>query len=404
MDMCRGLSNSGPATYLGCLQMKIKWAFFAILVVSFILVVNSTLRAVNTTDIDRVRTKGVLNEQDYRIIDEFLAEAVQELVRTRDLATIAKRRTVILSRKGDQGQYAQRFSEAAQKYIQVGFQEAQRLPEERKNNVIVNLLILMDGLEDPRLNGLAIGMLKNPNMVVRYWAISCLTNPAILAQLKENLNSDPGPAQTIAELLKEVVETSNAEILSRMTRFVANVNIPQSEELLLQIADERIKRYADWTVKYELYDIGILKLLESKIPLPSSGLGGLTATPSPQKPEVARRFAQLYSYAIQRTVKGSNVGVLNPTQLGHLVSVLIEIEEKCVSRLLEQPQSAIRRAIERDSLPTVLEEHNRLLGAETTPGQLPSRLGFDYGTTSNGTKRTSPVPLPDPPQKPVADN
>ena len=157
-------------------------------------------------------------------------------------------------------------------------------------------------------------------------------------------------------------------------------------------------------MKYELYDIGILKLLESKIPLPSSGLGGLTATPSPQKPEVARRFAQLYSYAIQRTVKGSNVGVLNATQLGHLVSVLIEIEEKCVSRLLEQPQSAIRRAIERDSLPTVLEEHNRLLGAETTPGQLPSRLGFDYGTTSNGTKRTSPVPLPDPPQKPVADN
>lgn len=384
--------------------MKIKWAFFAFLAVSFVLVITSTLRAVNTTDIDRVRTKGILNEQDYRVIDEFLAEAIQELVRTRDLATIAKRRTVILSRKGSQGQYAQRYSEVAHKYIQAGFQEAQTLPEERKTSVIVNLLILIDGMEDPRLNDLAMGKLSDENMVIRYWAVSCLTNPAILAKLNENINSNPGPARVIAQRLKEVVETSNAAILSQMTRFIANVNMTQSEELLLQIADERIKRYRDWTVKFELYDIGILKLLESKIPLPSSALGGLGATTASRKPEVARRFAQLYSYVIQRYIKGRNAGVLNDTQIGHLISVSVEIEEKCIGRLLGQQPLAIKRAIERDSMAAILEEHNRLLGDETTPGQLPARLGFDYGTAADGTKRTSPIPLPDPPQKPVADN
>ncbi|MFC1634973.1 hypothetical protein ACFL5Z_09035, partial [Planctomycetota bacterium] len=389
---------------LGCLQMKIKWAFFAILAISFLLVVTSTIRAVNTADIDRVLTKGVLNDQDYKIIDEFLAEAVQELVRTRDLATIAKRRTVILSRKGSQGQYAQRYSEAAYKYIQAGFQEAQSLPEERKTNVTINLLILIDGMEDPRLNDLAIGKLKDQNMVVRYWAVSALTNPAILAGLNENISTNPGPARNIAERFKEVVETSNAETLSRMTRFVANMDIPQSEELLLQIADERIKRYADWTVKYELYDIGILKLLESRIPLPSSSLGGLTATTASLKPEVARRFAQLYSHVVQRYIKGRNAGILNNTQMGHLVSVLVEIEEKCMSRLLGQQQGGIRRAIERDSMAAVLEEHNRLLGDETTPGQLPAKLRFDYGAAADGTNRTVPIPLPDPPQKPVAEN
>ncbi len=378
--------------------MKIKWAFFAVLAVSFFLVRNSTIRAVNTTDIDRIKAKGVLNDQDYRIIDEFLAEAVQELVRTRDLATIAKRRTVIISRKGTQGQYAQRYSEAAYQYIQAGFQEAQTLPEERKTNVTVNLLILIDGLEDPRLNDLAAMWLKNQNMVIRYWAVSCLTNPTILAQLNANIESNPGPARAIAARLKEVVENSTGEILSRMTRFVTNVDIPQSEELLLQIADERIKRYADWTVKFELYDIGFLKLLESKIPLSSSGLGGLPTTTTPRKPEVARRFAQLYSYVVQRYVKGGGAGVLNETQIGHLVSVLIEVEEKCVSRLLGQPQQAIRRAIERESLTAVLDEHNRLLGNETTPGQLSTKLGFDYGTVANGAKRTSPILLPDPPQ------
>lgn len=384
--------------------MKIEWAFFAILAVSFLLVIPSTIRAVNTAEIDRVLKKGILNDQDYRIIDEFLAEAVQELVRTRDLATIAKRRTVILSRKGSQGQYVQRYSEAAYKYIQAGFQEAQSLPEERKTNVIVNLLILIDGMEDPRLNDLAIGKLNDQNMVVRYWAVSCLTNPAILAQFNENLRTNPGPARNIAERLKEIVGTSSAETLSRMTRFVANVDIPQSEELLLQIADERIKRYANWTVKYELYDIGILKLLESKIPSPTSDRGGLTTPTVSRKPEVARRFAQLYSHVIQRYIKGRNAGILNNTQMGHLISVLIEVEEKCISRLLGQPQSGIRRAIERDSMAVVLEEHNRLLGEESTPGQLPARLGFDYGTSTDGGKRTVPILLPDPPQKPVVDN
>lgn len=384
--------------------MKIKWAFFAVCAVSFVLVMSSTLRAVNTTEIDRVRAKGVLSNQDYKIIDNFLAEAVQELVRTRDLATIAKRRTVIISRKGDQGQYAQRFSEAAYKYIQAGFQEAQTLPEERRTTVIVNLLILIDGLEDPRLNDLAIGLLNNQNMVVRYWAVSCLTNSAILEQLNKNIASNPGPATAIAERFMSLVETSNAETLSRMTRFVANVNIPQSEELLLRIADERIKRYANWTVKHELYDIGILQLLESKIPLPSSDVGGLTTTTAPRKPAIARCFAQLYSYAIQRYVKGIATGVLNETQIGHLVSVLVETEEKCVSRLLGQQQLGIRRAIERESMTAVMEEHDKLLGSPTTPGLLPTKLGFDYGTTPDGAKQTFPIPLPDPPQKPTTEN
>ena len=90
--------------------------------------------------------------------------------------------------------------------------------------------------------------------------------------------------------------------------------------------------------------------------------------------------------------------------MGHLISVLVEIEEKSISRLLGEPQLAVRRAIERDSMAAVLEEHNGLLGDETTPGRLPARLGFDYGTAADGTKLTSPIPLPDPPQKPAVEN
>jgi hypothetical protein len=253
-------------------------------------------------------------------------------------------------------------------------------------------------MEDLRLRDLAAPMLKDENMVVRYWAVHCLTNPAIIQQLNSGTTSNPETATTIAAQLTEVIETSSPEILAQIARFAAQVNIPQGEGLLGQVADVRIKRYADWTVKYELLDIAILKLLESKIPLSSQGLGAASPT-SLGKPAIARRFAQLYSYVIQRYIKGQDI--LNDTQKQHLIAVLVEIEEKCIGRLLGRPQGTIKRAIERDktNMTPLLDEHNRLLGSQTTSGQLPSQLGFDYGTTSDGAKRTAPIPLPDPPLK-----
>jgi len=348
----------------------------------------------------------VIDDQDKKIIDDFLSQAVQELVKTKDFTSIAKLRTVILSRKISQSQYAQQFSESAYKHIQSGFEQAQILrPEDRKTNVIISLLILMDGMEDLRLSDLAMAMLKDQNMVIRYWAVHCLTNPAIIQQLNSAATSNPQLATTIAERLKEVVETSKAEIIVHIAGFAANVNIPEGEELLLHVADERIKRYADWTVKHEFYDIIILKLLESKIPLSSQDPGATTPT-SLRKTAIAQRFAQLYSYAIQRYIKGKDI--LNETQLQQLASVLIEIEDKSISRLMGGTQATtrtIRRAIERgDTMEALLDEHNKLLGNETTAGQLPSKLGFDYSTTPNGPKRTAPIPLPEKPQKTVTNN
>jgi len=382
--------------------MKIKWAFFAVLAAFSVLAINSNAVAVNTRDVDIVLKKSVIDDQDKKIIDDFLSQAVTELVKTKDFTSIAKVRAVILSRKSAQSQYAQQFSESSYTHIKAGFEQAQTLrPEERKTNVIISLMILIDGLEDLRLTDLAIGMLKDENMVIRYWAVHCLTNPSILQQLNAKITSNPKPATTIAEKLKEVVESSKPEIIVHIARFAANINIPEGEELLLQVADDRIKKYADWTVIYEFYDIIILKLLESKIPLASQGMGVPLPTTSPSKPAIAQRFAQLYSYTIQRYIKGKDI--LNDTQKQHLASVLIEIEEKCISRLLGGPQLTIRRAIERENMTALLDEHNRLLGDGTSSGQLPSKFGFDYSTTPNGPKSTAPIPLPEKPQKPATE-
>jgi len=385
----------------GSYKMKIKCAFLAVPAAFTLLAMSSVSIAVNTRNIDEVRKKAVLDASDFKVIDTFLAEAVQELVKTRDFTSIATLRTTILSRKGSQGQYAQQFSQSAYRHIQAGLQQAEETlrPEERKTSVIINLLILIDGMEELPLAQLALPMIKHENMVVRYWAIHCFTSSAILQQLNSGISANPGQAAAITAQLKDVVESSNPEVTALIAKFAAGVDIVQTEQLLLQVADSRIKRYADWTIEYELCDVSILKLLESKIPLPTQTPGALVPTTIQGKPEIARRFAQLYSYAAQRYAKGKDMKLLNETQKGQLATILVEVEEKCFSRLLGSPQSAIRRAIERDSTAALMDEHNRLLGSATGLGELPSKLGFDYGTDQSGAKRTTPIPLPDPPQK-----
>jgi len=377
--------------------MKIKWLIFAVLVAFFlVLLMNSGSVAVSTREVDNVRKKAVLDNSDLKIIDDFLSQAIQELVKTRDFTSIAKIRTVILSRQSTQGQYAQQFSESARRHIAAGFQQAQELRRpERITAVMINLLILMDGLHDLGLADQAMAMLKNENMVIRYWAVHCLSNTNILTQLNAATNSNQ--ASAIAAQLKDLIENSTPEIVVLIAQFAAGVDIPEAEQLLIQIADLRMKQYADWTVKYELYDSAILKYLSSKIPLLSESPVGLLPTTIDTKPEIARRFAQLYSYAIQRYIKGASI--LNDTQKSHLASVLVETEDKCIGRLLGNPQLTIRRALERQNAQAILDEHDRLLGTATTPGQIPTTLKFDYSTSTTGPKRTAPLPLPDPPTK-----
>ena len=380
--------------------MKVKGAIFAVLGAFLVLAMSSSSAAVDTRDIDRVRNKGVLDSRDFQIIDNFVAEAVLELVKTKDLSDIARIRTVVLSRQSSQAQYAQQFSESAHKYISLGFEEASRLtPKERQITVTLNLLILIDGLADLRLTELAIGKLRDRNTIIRYWAVHSLTNPGIIKQLNSSRTSNSRLASSITEQLKGLVESSEPEIIALIAKFAAGVNIRQGEALLLQIADMRIKRYADWTVRNELLDASVLKLLCSK--LPSTGLGTPLPATSSGNPAIARRFGQLYSYVIQRYVKGKEL--LSDTHKRQLASVLVETENKCIGKLLGRPQSVIKKAVERNNYTALLREHNRLLGAETMTGQLVLKLKFDYGNTSGGRKRTAPLVLPEPPKLKVSN-
>ena len=378
--------------------MRGKRTFFGVLAAFLVLAMHSGSEAVNTRGIDRVRNKGVLDSRDFQIIDDFVNEAVRELVMTKDFSSIATIRSVILARRSSktsvQAQYAEEFSKSALKYISSGFQEAEKLTlEGRKLKVKVNLLILMDGLSDVRLADLAIGMLKDKNAVIRYLAVRSLTNAGIVKQLNSGGADNSKLARRIVGRLGEPPLLSyeskkggsGPEVIRLMAEFAAAVKVAQGEDLLGQIADMRMKRYADWTVKYELLDAAILRLLFEKI---TSG--------GSSSPAVARRFGQLYSYVLQRYIKGRDS--LNTTQKHQLASVLVETEQSCIVKLLGMPQTVIKRAVERGDYTALLQEHSRLLGDKTRAGRLGLKLKFDYGKTSDGVKRIAPLALPERPK------
>ena len=151
-----------------------------------ILAMNLPLWGVDTREIEEVRNKSVLEEEDRQIIDKFVADAVNELVKTRDFTTVSKLRRDILASRSSQVQYAEQFSVSAHKHISEALKAADELtPKENRFRVVLNLLILVDGLEDLRLADLAIERLNDESAAVRYWAVHVLTNSGI----KERLNS-----------------------------------------------------------------------------------------------------------------------------------------------------------------------------------------------------------------------
>jgi hypothetical protein len=363
-------------------------AFSAILVGGLVLTLFAISRAqVDSRRIEEVLKKSVLTPEDLQIIDAFMTDAVGRLVRTIDFTEVAKTRAVILNHQNTQAQYAGRFSEAAYREIGAGFDYARNgiSDPDRRFKVFTNLLILINELDDPRLVDLAIGMIPHQSAVVRYWAVRAATNPAVWDKLGQDQSAGTQVARKILDACARVVETSSPEVLHLMAQFAGRYGAAPAEELLGRVADARIRHYADWAVKYELVDAAILRLLCDKIMAGGAG-----------NQQLAKPFSQLYSFAIQRYIRGVRDNALPGLSRNYLASVLIETEGQCLGKLLGTPQATIRRAVEAGDMNALQAEHDRLLGGENEKGALPSKFNFSYGSADS--TRSSPLVLPGPPQ------
>ncbi|MHC4220784.1 MAG: hypothetical protein ACYST9_00060 [Planctomycetota bacterium] len=365
--------------------MKQKSVFSVFLTVLLVAAMAQVGFAVSVAAVDNVRNKSVLASKDFQIIDKFIADAVDELLGTTDFTSIAKIRTVISSRsssetESSQAQYQDQFSESSQKHITRGLKEAEKLtPAEHSVKVKMTLLVLSDSLKDAQLIEPALSMIgSGQSPVVNYWAVRCVTNPNISGQ---RLVSDD---QIVTKLLS-IIDDSPSEVFGLMVEFAAKSQAAQAGKLIGKIADVRMKQYADWTVENELLDVAVLKALFEQ-----------TGSSKPDGPAMGRRFGQLYSYVVQRYIKGHDY--LDDSAKQGLASVMVDIERTSISQMLGVSQSIIKKSIEKDAFEILQQEHDRLLGLPKKPGQLSTRLGFDYEKNADGSKRTAPKALPELPK------
>ena len=383
---------------------KRRWAATALLVA--VLAINPAFGVVSTREIDAVRQKAlvdndVLEDSDFEVIDAFWAAAIEELFISEDFSEIVNIRTEIFTRRGgpEPTQYSVSFISSAKKHLKSAFEEVQKWDADRRKTLIErNLMILTAQLENADLLELGMQMLWHENGIVRYWAVKSVTNSSIVGQLNAELSSDAELATRIATRLDTVAEKETyPEILDLIAGFAEQVNVPRAKQLLLKIVDLRTKAYENWTVKYERMDAELLRFLGNEI---------LSETSEQDKAVISLKFAQLYSYVMQRYILGANT--LSNVSKQQLASVLVEVEQSVLDRLLGRPQSTIKKAVEKiltkktpeqKDYSTLEREHDSLFGTPTRAGQLAAALNFDYGKNPDDSPGTAPKKLGPPPEE-----
>jgi hypothetical protein len=335
--------------------------------------------AVETGAIDNVRNKQILSDSDLESIDEFVNQAVAEILNIKNFSNAARQRAVILSRKtnnkeSSREQYVSQFTESARNAVENTLSKANQIQDKQQRfKVLVNLFVLVDGLEKPEISQPALDYLDYPQKSVRYWAVHCLTNPAIAEQLN-NSGDYNELKQQILSGLEKAVENSGYEETVLITRFASKLN--NDNGLLKKITHQRLKKYEKWNVDNVYTDTEIL-----------SGLCDKALSAPADKSEYTRLFCQLYSYLIQRYIEGRDI--LTDKQNSSLASVIIETERSLVGEKMQIIQVDLKKAIENNDYTNLLLEHNRLLGDDTQKGKIALAYNFSYKNGSTAPEKLS---------------
>ena len=348
--------------------------------------------AANTARIDVLRSKETLADSDTEVIEAFLSEAFNEILAENDFSDIASLRTVIVSRSSSelesgQIQYGPRFFTAAQKQVPQTLQKTSQMPDGRRKELLtMNLLILVNDLGNVEIAKNALDYLQNPNTMIRYWAVSCLTNNNILRQLNSTDSAENSQlAEQFIQKLQAVAQTEQSgDILIQLAQFASAVKPSAANEILNQITQKRTNLYLNWQVENEMVESWILKALSDRAKIDTENASVM-----------AKNFAILYSLVVQRYVTGQ--AILPETNIRNLVSVIVQAE-KYLSQFLPDWPGNLKSAIEKGGGSTLLAQHDLLFGSANTVGKLPVAANFDYGKNPDGSVKTAPPTLQKPPK------
>lgn len=371
-----------------------------ILFVSLVLVLSDRLAfGHSTTDIERVQKNvleggGKLTSSDKDVIGGFVKTGLRELLLVEKESEMAGIRLDMVRFAGQTAppepptEYSFAYIKAVKSEIEPVFKQVSGMPgSERKARLELNLMILLSSLKSSELSEFGLPLLSHANAAVKYWAVKTVADKSIAAQLNSEITGD-------AELQKKIVsglmgiltDETPAVILDTITEFAGALKGSGGKELLKQVCMLRTKAYENWSVTYELMDAALLNAVAAQV--------NISDSKQLDREELVRMFAQLYSYVIQRYLLGEKV--LDSISKLHLAGVMLDVEEKGLSKLMGSRQFEIKQALtQRKNLDLV---HDSILGSTKSAGQLASKITFDYGKGPAGTGPTYPKTLKAPPK------
>ncbi len=351
---------------------------------------------VDTAPIEQIRTQSVqANTQPdaaaIQVIDEFWQKSIDTLMLAEDTSEIIAVREELVKQKGekDLSFYASAYVKTADKHLKSALDTVSKWTEQDKRvRVERNLLILLAQLNSIELAELAIARLSDEDPMVRYWAVRALTSTSMVAQLKSDVTGDEKKmSQIIAGLEDYIKKQNDSRAWLLIGDFAVRSQTAASQNLLLSLADKRIDAYMQWNVTDEAADASILKSIGSLVQ---------TTTAPAARQDLLARFGQLYSCVLQRYMMGENLSDASKDQL---TTVIADVEDVVIVKIL--PGWTVKFKVSLAKSLSIDKDYELLFGSGTRPGDLVSRLNFNFGKDDTGKALLVPKPLPAAPAQPA---
>jgi hypothetical protein len=284
--------------------------------------------------------------------------------------------------------YGKFYSDTLRTRIASALKEVSGLPDAaKKASAQLNFSIVIAQFDSLDMVDLALSLLLEGDAAARYWAMKALTGDRTSTQITAQVGDSPLRKKIIETLNKRIPNEDQPVIHVMMAQFALRIKGVEGRDLMLAIADSRMRASMSWKVTSEKIDADILSALAEKI----------TASVAPEdKAVLTGRFAQYYSYVIQRLARNP---LLPPASKQAVVSAILSVEDGPLSNLLGAKSSALRAAIQKNNMEALLKEHDAILGSSAAVGSLAGKIKFNYEDNAKGPKAL-PLPPTSSPQKP----
>ena len=368
--------------------------------------------AVSRVEINKLRAKSVLTNEDMQLVDQFVQEQMSDIQFAQQFSVAAdaaeqlrntaqSEATVQSARQA----WSQRFTQAVKAQVPALFQRANELladedleQKELGRQIALAALIVMAACDNPALLDQILPLLQHERPEIRYWTVTALNKPTTLAALRE----DQALRGQVINALRTLLNRENpAELLQIVAEWASQLaDDPQVDPLLQAIVAQRVQKYQAWNVSEEMCDLAILRAILNVAGTPTA------FQQTQRRAALVRAAADLYCAAGTRYVKamGYTKPDTNPPQTLPLLTddsqiasetLLIQAEELFLA--LASRSTDVYRGRMRESIGS--ENWDRVQAAlEALVGPDQGLINRAFNIYSTGQQITT---VPDAPQEVV---